>query len=169
MPHPAEFRALKGESAGLIGRKLNGRGFPLLQQLVDMKSLQLEPVIVVHRGDHKLHVVAFLHADRVRIELVPLGRHFDLAPVTRAWLRRNGFALDAVHHTPVGTKAAVARRVGAVAAIEDNPVEADLLGAVCESWLLDRPYNRDHELTRARRLDSWDDAVGRLCQLRLFA
>ena len=59
--------------------------------------------------------------------------------------------------------------VGAVAAIEDNPVEADLLGAVCESWLLDRPYNRDHELTRARRLQSWDDAVGRLCQLRLFA
>ena len=97
------------------------------------------------------------------------ARPSHLAPVTRAWLRRNGFALDAVHHTPVGTKAAVARRVGAVAAIEDNPVEADLLGAVCESWLLDRPYNRDLTLRQARRLRSWDDAVGRLCQLELFA
>ena len=97
------------------------------------------------------------------------ARPAHLAPVTRAWLARYGFELDDVHHTPVGTKAAVARRVGAVAAIEDNPVEADLLGAVCESWLLDRPYNRDHELRRARRLRSWDDAVGRLCQLRLFA
>ena len=97
------------------------------------------------------------------------ARPVHLAPVTRAWLARHGFDLEAVHHTPVGTKAAVAHRVGAVAAIEDNPVEADLLGAVCESWLLDRPYNRDHELKQARRLRSWDDAVGRLCQLRLFA
>ena len=38
--------------------------------------------------------------------------------------------------------------MGAVAAIEDNPVEADLLGAVCESWLLDRPYNRDASCSR---------------------
>ena len=49
-----------------------------------MKSVQLESVIVVHGGDHKLHVVALLHADRVRIERVLLGRHFDLAPLTRA-------------------------------------------------------------------------------------
>jgi uncharacterized HAD superfamily protein len=92
-----------------------------------------------------------------------------LGPVTRAWLARHGLALGAVHHTPVGTKSAVARRLGAVAAIEDNPAEAELLGEVCESWLLDRPYNRDHPMQLARRLRSWDDAVGRLCQLRLFA
>jgi hypothetical protein len=92
-----------------------------------------------------------------------------LAPVTRGWLARHGLELDAVHHTPVGTKAGVAARVGAVAAIEDNPAEAELLGDVCDSWLLDRPYNRDHPVVQARRLQSWDDAVGRLCQLRLFA
>jgi uncharacterized HAD superfamily protein len=97
------------------------------------------------------------------------ARADHLAPVTREWLARHGLDLDSVHHTPVGTKAAVARRVGAVAAVEDNPVEADLLAEVCDSWLLDRPYNRDVELQSARRLLSWDDAVGRLCQLRLFA
>ena len=97
------------------------------------------------------------------------ARPAHLASVTRAWLSRHGLDLDGVHHTRVGTKAAVARRLGAVAAIEDNPVEAELLGAVCESWLLDRPYNREIPLRHARRLRSWDDAVGRLCQLRLFA
>lgn len=92
-----------------------------------------------------------------------------LAGVTKAWLRANGLPVDEVHHTPVGTKAAVARRLGAVATVEDNPYEAELLADVCQSWLLDRPYNRSHPLDRARRLLSWDDAVGRLCQLRLFA
>src|SRR5207244_13489660 len=61
------------------------------------------------------------------------ARPAHLAPVTRAWLRRNGFALDAVHHTPVGTKAAVARRVGAVAAIGAHPLEAGHLGRVAGS------------------------------------
>ena len=93
----------------------------------------------------------------------------ELATVTRWWLRRQGMSLDEVHHTPVGTKAAVARRVGAGAAVEDNPAEAELLAQVCQSWLFDRPYNRDHPLERAGRVQSWDDAVGRLCQLRLFA
>jgi uncharacterized HAD superfamily protein len=97
------------------------------------------------------------------------ARPAHLAAVTRAWLARHGLALDSVHHTRVGTKAAIARSLGAVAAIEDNPVEAELLGDVCESWLLDRPYNREFPLQQARRLESWDDAVGRLCQLRLFA
>ena len=115
--------------------------------------------------------VAARIADRFGVATHPsTWRTYDLRLLQLGVPERsfNAF-LDEVHHTPVGTKAAVARRVGAVAAIEDNPVEADLLGAVCESWLLDRPYNRDHELQRARRLDSWDDAVGRLCQLRLFA
>ena len=92
-----------------------------------------------------------------------------LADVTRAWLDAHGLTLDDVHHTALGTKAKVARRLGVRATVEDNPEEAELLAAVCESWLLDRPYNRHDALCRARRLRSWDDAIGRLCQLELFA
>ena len=92
-----------------------------------------------------------------------------LAEVTRRWLARHGLPLDEVHHTDVGRKSDVAARLGVAVTVEDNPHEADQLAAVCESWLLDRPYNADYELERARRLKSWDDAVGRLCQLRLFA
>jgi hypothetical protein len=69
----------------------------------------------------------------------------------------------------VGTKAEVAARLGASATIEDNPTEAELLAGVCDSWLLDRPYNQSVEVVRARRVSCWDDAVGRLSQLRLFA
>jgi len=93
--------------------------------------------------------------------------HLDRA--TRAWLDRHRLPVGEVHHTAVGTKADVARRLGAVVTVEDNPTEAELLAEVCESWLLDRPYNRSTPVTRARRLSSWDEAVGRLCQLRLFA
>jgi uncharacterized HAD superfamily protein len=92
-----------------------------------------------------------------------------LAAATAAWLDAHGLPLDDVHHTPVGTKAEVAARLGASATIEDNPTEAELLAGVCESWLLDRPYNRSAEVVRARRVSCWDDAVGRLSQLRLFA
>ena len=92
-----------------------------------------------------------------------------LAEATRAWLARHQFPVDEVHHTPVGTKARVARRLGADVTVEDNPTEAELLAEVCDSWLLDRPYNRSVALTSARRLSSWDDAVGRLCQPRRFA
>ena len=97
------------------------------------------------------------------------ARPRHLAGVTRSWLERHGLRLDAVHHTEVGTKAAVAARLGAGVTVEDNPHEAESLAQVCQSWLLDRPYNRDFPLIRARRLRSWDDAVGRLCQLPLFA
>lgn len=93
----------------------------------------------------------------------------QVAEITSAWLAAHGMPLDAVHHTEMGQKSEVARRLGVDATLEDNPHEAELLAAVCESWLLDRPYNRDHPLTCARRLMSWDDVVGRLCQLRLFA
>ncbi len=92
-----------------------------------------------------------------------------LAAATAVWLEAHGLPLDEVHHTAVGGKAELGRAIGVDATIEDNPVEAELLAEVCQSWLLDRPYNRDHPLLRARRLESWDDAVGRLCQLRLFA
>lgn len=92
-----------------------------------------------------------------------------LAEATAAWLGRHGLPVEAVHHTPAGTKAAVARRLGASATIEDNPTEAELLADVCDSWLLDRPYNRAAAVVRARRVTCWGDAVGRLAQLRLFA
>jgi len=92
-----------------------------------------------------------------------------LAAATTAWLARHRIALEGVHHTKVGTKADTARRLGVDASVEDNPAEAELLGQVCQSWLLDRPYNREHPLLHCQRLSSWDDAVGRLCQLRLFA
>ena len=97
------------------------------------------------------------------------ARPSHLARATRAWLGRHGLPVQAVHHTAVGTKSRVARELGAHATIEDNPAEAELLAEVCDSWLLDRPYNRAAPVVRARRLSSWDDAVGRLCQLRLFA
>jgi uncharacterized HAD superfamily protein len=97
------------------------------------------------------------------------ARPDHLASVTVSWLAAHGLDLQAVHHTPVGTKAQVARRLGVRTTIEDNPHEAELLADVCESWLLDRPYNRHDLLRRSRRLRSWDDAVGRLCQLELFA
>lgn len=92
-----------------------------------------------------------------------------LARATQAWMARHGLPVGEIHHTPVGTKSDVARELRADATIEDNPTEAELLADVCESWLLDRPYNRAAPVMRARRLSSWDDAVGRLCQLRLFA
>jgi uncharacterized HAD superfamily protein len=92
-----------------------------------------------------------------------------LAEATASWLEAHGLPLEAVHHTAVGGKAERAAELGVQATIEDNPVEAELLAEVCQSWLLDRPYNREHPISRARRLASWDDAVGRLCQLRLFA
>lgn len=92
-----------------------------------------------------------------------------LAEVTRSWLGRHGLDLEEVHHTAVGGKAEVAERLGVAVTVEDNPYEAEQLAAVCESWLIDRPYNRDFRLERARRLRSWDEAVGRLGQLQLFA
>ena len=92
-----------------------------------------------------------------------------LAAATRAWLARHRLPVEEVHHTPVGTKSAVAGRLKADATIEDNPTEAELLADVCDSWLLDRPYNQASPVLRARRLSSWDDAVARLSQLQLFA
>jgi uncharacterized HAD superfamily protein len=97
------------------------------------------------------------------------ARPLHLAAVTMDWLARHRLPVEAIHHTPVGGKAQVADRLGVAVTVEDNPEEAERLGHVCESWLLDRPYNREYPLMRARRLRSWDDAVGRLCQLRLFA
>jgi uncharacterized HAD superfamily protein len=111
--------------------------------------------------------VAHLAAAGWRIVAVT-ARAPHLAPVTRRWLARHGFTIEAVHHTPFGTKASVAARHGVVASVEDNREEAERLAEVCDSWLLDRPYNRG-ATERCRRAHSWDDLIGRLCQLRLFA
>lgn len=113
---------------------------------------------------------ALLELRRAGWDLVGItARPPHLAEATRAWLARHGLPLEEVHHTEVGTKSEVARELGTEVTIEDNPVEAELLAEVCDSWLLDRPYNRASPVVRARRVSSWDDAVGRLCQLRLFA
>lgn len=97
------------------------------------------------------------------------ARPVHLAGVTSSWLAAQGLSLESVHHTAVNEKSVVARALGVEVTVEDNPVEAELLGEVCRSWLFDRPYNRDHPLVLAKRVDSWDELVGRLCQLRLFA
>jgi len=97
------------------------------------------------------------------------ARPAHLAEVTTLWLSAAGLVLDGVHHTQVGSKAVVAAHLGVDATVEDNPAEAELLAGVCQSFLLDHPYNRDAVLARAERIHSWDELVGRLCQLRLFA
>jgi uncharacterized HAD superfamily protein len=112
-------------------------------------------------------LAALLHAGWQAVGITARPAH--LRHVTRRWLRDHGLLLESVIHAPLGGKHEVARALGVAATIEDNPVEAELLAAVCDSWLLDHPYNRDHELVRSRRVHSWDEVVGRLCQLRLFA
>jgi uncharacterized HAD superfamily protein len=113
---------------------------------------------------------ALLELRRAGWDLVGItARPRHLAGATLAWLARHGLPVYEVHHTEVGTKAEVARELGTEVTIEDNPTEAELLAEVCDSWLLDRPYNRVSPVVKARRVSSWDDAVGRLCQLRLFA
>lgn len=97
------------------------------------------------------------------------ARPAHLAVATRRWMAQHRLPVEEIHHAPVGTKSAVAADIGAEATIEDNPTEAELLADVCDSWLLDRPYNLSSPVVRARRLSSWDDAVGRLSQRRLFA
>lgn len=88
-----------------------------------------------------------------------------LADVTRRWVASTGLPIDEVHHAPFLAKAEVAAALGAAAAIDDHPAEAELLAAVCSSWLFSRPWNVAHAPDRCRRVASWPDAVGRLRQL----
>jgi uncharacterized HAD superfamily protein len=160
--HPSTWRAydLRRLQLGVPEHSFTS----FLDELFDDPGLYGDAPVV----DGAAHGVAqLLHAGWELVGITARPPH--LAAVTRRWLRDHGLVLDDVHHTPVGTKSAVARGLGVVAAVEDNPDEAELLAEVCESWLLDRPYNKDHVVRGARRLRSWDDAVGRLCQLRLFA
>lgn len=120
----------------------------------------------VHAGAaHGL--AALLDAGWRAVGITARPRH--LRDVTRRWLQSHDLALESVIHTRLGSKHEVASVLGVTATIEDNPVEAELLATVCDSWLLDQPYNREHRVLHSKRLQSWDDAVGRLCQLRLFA
>ena len=55
------------------------------------------------------------------------ARPAHLGGVTRQWLRAHGLRLEAVHHTALGKKHELARELGVVATIEDNPMEAETL------------------------------------------
>jgi len=95
------------------------------------------------------------------------ARSTHLVGVTRAWVDAVGLPFDDVRHAPLLGKAEVAVSLGAVAAIDDHPGEAESLAAVCSSWLFSRPWNAAHVPDRCRRLASWSDAAGRLRQLAI--
>jgi uncharacterized HAD superfamily protein len=88
-----------------------------------------------------------------------------LAAVTRSWIAAMQLPIDDVRHAPLLGKAEVAASLGAVAAIDDHPDEAESLASVCSSFLFSRPWNTAHVPSRCRRLASWPDAAGRLRQL----
>ncbi|HET7651528.1 MAG TPA: hypothetical protein VFK42_00730 [Acidimicrobiales bacterium] len=93
------------------------------------------------------------------------ARSPHLAPVTRSWIAAMRLPIDDVRHAPLLGKAQVAASLGAVAAIDDHPDEAESLASVCASFLFSRPWNAAHLPSRCRRLASWPDAAGRLRQL----
>lgn len=93
------------------------------------------------------------------------ARSPHLAPVTRAWIAAMRLPIDDVRHAPLLGKAEVAASLGAAAAIDDHPEEAESLASVCPSFLFSRPWNAAHVPSRCRRLASWPDAAGRLRQL----
>lgn len=93
------------------------------------------------------------------------ARSPHLADVTRRWVAAAGLPVDHVRHAPLLGKSGVAAALGAVAAIDDHPAEAESLASVCSSWLFSRPWNAAHVPDRCRRLDSWSEAIDRLRQL----
>ena len=78
VPDPAEMGTFEGKSAHFIGREFDGGRRALLQPLIDIKSFQLEAVIVIERRDDQFHALAALHGDDVGVELVFLRRYFRL-------------------------------------------------------------------------------------------
>ena len=160
--HPSTWRAydLRLLRLGVPEARLSA----FLEETFADPSLYLEAPVVegAARG-----LATVLRAGWEPVGLTARAGH--LVDATRSWLARHGLPLSGVHHCPLGEKATVAAALGVGASIEDNPTEAELLAEVCDSWLLDRPYNRDQRLKACRRVVSWDDAVGRLCQLQLFA
>jgi uncharacterized HAD superfamily protein len=158
--HPATWRSYDLGHLGLPPSALR----PFLDQVfADPALYQLAPPVP--------GVLSALGAlGRAGWHLVGLtARSPHLADVTRWWLRRHRLVVDDVLHAPFLGKAEVAAALGVTAAIEDNADEAERLGQVCDAWLLDRPYNADHQPVHCRRVHSWEDAIGRLCQLPLFA
>jgi len=77
MAESAKDRAFEGKGSSLVRRELNRGGNPLFQMLVDVVSLQLEPIVVVPGRDHELHMIALLDADNVRLKFVLLGGYLD--------------------------------------------------------------------------------------------
>jgi uncharacterized HAD superfamily protein len=97
------------------------------------------------------------------------ARPAHLADVTRAWVGSTRLPIDDVQHAPLLGKSRVAAALGAVAAIDDHPGEAESLASVCSSWLFSRPWNAAHAPDRCRRVASWPDAAGHLRRLAAAA
>lgn len=96
------------------------------------------------------------------------ARSLHLREVTRRWARSHDLPLTSIIHTKALLKMHAARELKVVAAIEDNPAEAELLAGVCESWLLDQPYNASHRSSRVKRAKTWSCLVNNVSQMRLF-
>src|SRR5438270_4257989 len=67
------------------------------------------------------------------------ARPGHLADVTASWLDAHGLGLDEVHHTALGNKADVARRLGVGATVDDIHEEAEHRDGVCDSECLGGP------------------------------
>lgn len=156
--HPATWRTYDLSHLAVPARELR----PFLDETFDDPSLYVDaPVCAGAR-----RALGALRAAGWTIVAVT-ARAPHLAAVTRSWVASSGLSIDDIHHAPVLTKARTAAALGADAAIDDHPGEAELLAAVCSSWLFTRPWNAAHAPHRCRRVASWSDALGRLRQLTL--
>ena len=98
------------------------------------------------------------------------ARPAHLAPVTRAWLARHGFDLDAVHHTPVGTKAAVARAGWARSRrSRTTPSRPSCSARSASRGCSTGPTTATTCCSVPAGCSRGTTRSGRLCQLRLFA
>lgn len=78
MAKAAENGTFEWERAGLFRRELDDRGFAFFKFLLDVKSIDLDSMVVISRRNRELDGLAFLDPDRVGRELVFLGRHLNL-------------------------------------------------------------------------------------------
>jgi hypothetical protein len=56
-------RALKWECSYHVSAELDVRGFAFFQELIDVKGLDLQSVIVVERGDDQPDAITLLYRD----------------------------------------------------------------------------------------------------------
>src|SRR5579859_455308 len=73
----ADHRTLKGKGSGFVGSELDSGGLPLAEPLIHVKFLYFNSVIAVCRRYHQFYVLALFHHDRVGLEFIFFGRHFD--------------------------------------------------------------------------------------------